>query len=387
MNDDPRLIETEDSLRELIEALAPIETLAVDTEFLWERTYLPKLALVQVAGRSAKGEVIGFAVDPLAVDPMPLLEFLKDPKRLKIMHAGRLDQQIMNHELGAPLTPVFDSQRAAALLGFGGQIGYANLVEVVLGEKLKKTEQYTDWTRRPLRETQIVYALADVTHLVEVYERLREQLLEGGRLAWAEEEMAWLSDPETYVDPPASELYLKIKRHRTLDRRGLAILRELASWRDQEARRRDRRPRFIAKDTTLLEIAARPPKTTKALKDVRGLHPNEIRHNGEALLKCVTRAMKLSQDELPAAARKAKKPRNVDAAVDLLRAFLAKRSTEVGVASETLVTTSELERLARDSTRERFKRDHPVLNGWRGGTFIALVSTAPRRVNSSRCSL
>jgi ribonuclease D len=366
MPQDERVLETPDALARAIAILSPITRLTVDTEFLWERTYYPKLALLQVAGVDAKGDVQAFAADPLAIDVMPLLKMLAEPSRLKVMHAGRLDQQIMNMELGSPLRPLFDTQKGAALAGFGGQIGYANLVSSLFNRKLEKKEQYTDWTRRPLRASQIEYALLDVIPLLDVHDALVKKLEASGRIKWAEEEMASLMDPETYAEPRSDELYLKVKNKRGLDRRGLGILRELAMWRDKEARKRDCRPTFVVKDPGLAEIANRRPNSVKILQELRGLHRKEAGRSGKAILACIRRGETLDESELPQVKRGTKKTKNVDAAVDLLKAYLAKRTQEVGVAVETVVTTKELERLARDASRERYKHEHPVLNGWRG---------------------
>lgn len=360
------LIDQQAQLPEAIRLLTPCDVLAVDTEFLWERTYYPKLALLQVAGWRGDENIQAFAVDPLTVDLTPLLELLAEPSRLKVLHAARIDLQILNRMLETPLAPVFDTQLAAALGGYGPQVGYASLVQVTHGLKLKKIEQYTDWTKRPLRPAQLEYALDDVIHLLEVYERLEEQLEDAGRLAWAEQEMAHLIQPETYLEGDPAELYTKIKGRRVLDRRGLGVLRELAVWRDGEARKRDLRPTFVVKDPPLVEIAGRRPRALKQLHGIRGLHKNEVKRCGEAILKCVKRGEGLSDQELPSLKRGRRGARaEVSAAVDLMKACLNMRASEVGVAAETLVTSSELERLARDGKREQFSKDHAVLQGWR----------------------
>lgn len=358
----PGLIDHDEQLPAALELLRPAEVLAVDTEFLWERTYYPTLALVQVAGRDPDGAVHGFAIDPLRVELSPLLALLAEPGRLKVLHAGRIDLQIFQRLLGAPLSPVFDTQAAAALAGFGAQIGYANLVELTLGMRLAKTEQYADWTRRPLRPEQVEYALADVVPLLEVHDALRAQLSQAGRLTWAEEESAGLVDPDTYQEEPPELLFEKVKGRKSLDRRALAVLRELATWRDAEARRRDLRPGFVVRDPSLVELAARQPRRVDDLRAIRGLHPAEIKRHGGEIVAAIRRG--LASDDLPSRPRRPK-GRDVKAATDLLRAYLSQRAGEVGVAAETLATTAELERLARDGERERFAKDHSVLQGWR----------------------
>lgn len=363
MPNDSRLIDTAARRDDAIEALAPAKVLAVDTEFLWERTYAPRLALVQVAG-VVDERVVAFAFDPLEIELDPLDELFGEPERLKVFHAGRLDLELLNLAHDEPLEPVFDTQIAASLLGYGSQIGYANLVEVLLGRRLDKAEQFADWTKRPLRPEQLDYALDDVIPLLEVYARLAGELLERERLSWLQEEQAGLSDPETYRAKDRRELYKKVKGKKGLDRRGLARLRELTIWREETAERRDLRPSFVVKDHVLADIARRNPRNQNQLKQVRGLHKNEISRNGKAILSALERARKLPDSELPSRPKRPSR-KGVGAVVDLLKAYLRQASEERGVAVETLTTSSELERLVRDEQRERYADDHPLLRGWR----------------------
>ncbi len=346
MDGDARLIVDDARLGAAVDALAGCDRLAVDTEFLWERTYAPRLALLQVAGRTAAGEVVAWAVDPLAVDPGPLVALLHEPGRLKVLHAGTTDLQILHDWRGAPVPQVFDTQRAAALAGFGQQVGYANLVEGLLGRKLDKAEQWSDWTRRPLRPEQVEYALLDVVPLLDVHERLLGLLEEAGRRAWAEDEMRPLTDPARYVAPPEEEAWRRVRGRRGLDRRGLAALRALAAWRERTARARDLRPGFVVKDAGLLELARRRPRTQAELERLRGLHPNEVGRHGATILAELERVAALPEDALPAAERKRAGP-EVSATVDLLRAWVGQRAREAGVAPEVVVNGAALERLVR----------------------------------------
>jgi ribonuclease D len=366
-----------DRQQDLAPALALLEgaaTLALDTEFLWERTYNPTLALVQLAARDAKGDTHAFAIDPLRVDLAPVERLLADPRVTKVVHAGRIDLEVFHLRTGAPLTPVFDTQRAASLVGYGNQVGYANLVEALTGRRLPKTEQYSDWTRRPLRPEQVSYALDDVIPLLLVRDKLEERLRESNRARWAEEEMGPLMDPASYVRVDDEELWRRVKNRRGLDRRALAVLRELAAWREGAARARDLRPGFIMKDPVLVDIARRAPTSREQLEHVRSLHPAEVRKSGDEVLLAVRRALDLPDEALPPADRKPTGP-DPSAAVDLMRAYVAQRSTEAGVAPETLATTKDLERLARahlrgetldDLSEEGEDDGHDVLRGWRG---------------------
>jgi ribonuclease D len=367
---------------DLERALAPFQSaklLTLDTEFLWERTYHPILALVQLGARLPDGSVHAVAIDPLGVQSLgPLERLLADPSRLKVVHAGRIDLEIFHARTGGPIGPVFGTQRAAALAGFGQQVGYAALVEGLLGRRLDKVEQSSDWTRRPLRPEQVSYALLDVVPLLDVHDRLRAQLGDAKRLTWAEEEMTPLVDPASYVPVADEERWRSVKQRRGLDRRGLAILRELAAWREATARERDLRPGFVCKDPILVDIARRAPVKAQTLDNVRGLHPNEAKRHGQDIVAAVKRALDLPESALPPMD---KRPRGPDpqAAVDLLRAFLSQRAQEVGVAAETLATTADLVRLSRahlrgekldaadDDEDEGSPADrHDVLSGWRG---------------------
>ena len=358
----PELVETPEDLSAALEELAHAKVLTVDTEFFWERTYDPLLCLVQVAARDPQGKLTGFAIDPLAVDIDPLLRFLAEPTRLKVFHAARIDLEILNRMLGATLAPVYDTQRAAALLGFGHQVGYARLVEELVGKKPEKGEQYSDWSKRPLRDAQIDYALADVIPLMKCYEALEGLLARSGRRAWLDEEQAPLTDPASYAPIPDRERYLKVKGSRALDRTSLAVLRELAAWREDNARGRDIRPGFVLKDPALLALARKQPTTKQGLEAVRGLHSSLVRRNGDALLEAIQRGL----DADPPASLRTKRPTvDVSAGVDLLKTYLSQRSRELDVAQEVLATSSELEALARRVAEGRDLDDCPLARGWR----------------------
>jgi len=359
------LVDHPDDVQPAIEDLKDGVVLGVDTEFLWERTYHPALALLQVSAQTADGERFAFAFDPLEVDVAPVVEFLVKSECVKVFHAGRIDLEILNARAGCELQPVFDTQRASALCGLGGQIGYGNMVEAVLGRKIPKTEQYADWTKRPLRGAQVDYALADVLPLLEVYEKLVKQLKESGRYEWAQEEMLELIKPESYVTLPLHERYTKVKGTRGIDRRGLGVLRELASWREQEAERRDLRPSFVIKDPILLDMTRRRPKDQNALRNIRGLHGGEVKRNGKAILDAIKRGLECPEKDLPTKKKRGHQ-RKVGGSLDLLKAFLGQRCDELGIASETIATSKDLERLAKDEHREKYAKDHRILQGWRG---------------------
>ncbi len=369
---DSRLVDRPEALEAALAPLFGASRLAVDTEFTWERTYGPILALVQVAGRTPGGQVHAIAVDPLRVDLAPLVRLLTDPARLKVFHAGRADLEILLGHAGAPLRPVFDTQRAAALLGFGHQVGYATLIERTLGLHVDKVEQWSGWTRRPLRPEQVEYALGDVVPLLDAYDQLIAQLEQAGRLAWAEEEMAPLVRPEAYVTPPDEARFREVKGRHRLDRRGLAVLRELAAWRERTARARDMRPSWIVKDPVLVELARRQPAAAADLERVPGLSQREARRYVVELVACVRHARELPEEALPSIDR----PSGPDTgpAVELLRGHLAKRAEELAIAPATLATMSDLEHLARahlsGAALDPQAAELPsLLVGWRAGAI------------------
>jgi len=358
----PELIETPEDLKTALGELRHARVLTVDTEFFWERTYEPLLCLVQIATRDPKGVLTGFAIDPLAVEIGPMLEFLAEPNRLKVFHAARIDLEILNDKLGRILTPVYDTQKAASLLGFGHQVGYARLAQELTGKKPEKGEQYSDWSKRPLRDAQIDYALADVIPLFKCYETLEKRLARLGRRAWLDEELAWLSDPETYKRIPDEERYLKVKGSRALDRTSLAVLRELAAWREDNARRRDLRPTFVIKDQALLALARKQPTKHHDLKTIRGLHSSLIKRNADEIIAAVDRGLKADP---PKSLRTRRPTVDVGASVDLLKTLVGLRAKEHDVAQEVLATTSELESLARRVAEGRDLDECPLAKGWR----------------------
>ncbi len=229
-----------------------------DTEFVFERTYWPQLGLVQV---SAPSGVAG-AVDPLAIQDLgPLFDLLLDDKVQKIVHAGGMDWKILVHRAGRLPANIFDTQIAASFLGYGQQIGYSPLVESILGEKVDKTETYTDWLRRPLTDRQVDYAITDVTHLLKIHRKLEKELAGRGRLDWAAEEFIQSVGLDQYRDPDPYEVYRNFRRTGSLSRKDLAVLREIAAWREIEARARNVRPHFILKDDVLVAAARRAPRS------------------------------------------------------------------------------------------------------------------------------
>ncbi|HEX5759922.1 MAG TPA: HRDC domain-containing protein, partial [Thermoanaerobaculia bacterium] len=273
----------------LAKDLAAAGQFALDLEFVSESRYVPELALVQVAwGDVAKPEVA--AVDPLAVDPRPVVELAGDPAVPTLLHAGQGDLALLAHLYGTRGAAVLDTQIAAAFLGFGEQVGYAPLVERLLGTKLDKTAQFTQWARRPLTPEQLAYALDDVRYLPRVWGELARRLAVRGRLGWVEEESRRMAETAARRPPP-EETFRRIKGWTNLNPRQLGALRALAAWREREALAGNRPPSWILQEGPLLALARRPPKSEAALEEVRGVSEATARRHGRDIVAALRRGV------------------------------------------------------------------------------------------------
>jgi ribonuclease D len=337
------------------------EFIAVDTEFMRERTYWPVLCLVQVAGPEEAA-----AIDPLApgIDLTALLALIGDQRTLKVFHAGRQDIEIFFNLLGAVPAPIFDTQIAAMVCGFGDAVSYETLVSKLARATLDKSSRFTDWSHRPLTERQIRYALADVIHLRTVYEKLQQRLAANGRESWIAEETSELSDPGTYRNDP-NEAWRRFRLRGRLDRRFFGVLREIAAWRETAARQRNLPRNRIMRDEAVLEIAAHAPTTIETLARTRSLGRGVAEGKlGNEILEAVRRGLaETAGFELPEATR-AQPPPGLGPLVELLRVLLKQRCEDYEVAQKLLASAEDLEAIAAD--------DHaPVraLAGWRREIF------------------
>jgi len=299
------------------------------------------------------------------MDLAPLGALLSDTNVLKVFHAARQDVEIFLQLYGTVPTPLFDTQVAAMVAGFGDQVGYDALVQALTGSTIDKAHRFSDWAARPLSPSQVTYAAADVTHLRTVYERLRTRLEQDNRAAWVAQEMAILDDPATYRADP--ETMWERLRPRTNNRRLLGLLRATAAWREREAQRIDIPRQRLLKDESLLEIAATAPTTPEALARVRGVSRGFSEgRSGLGLLAALSEAAALPEDALPAVPRSRDSARPSPALVALLRVLLAAKSEEHDVAPKLLASSEDLDRLATEDTP-----DIPALNGWRRDVFGA----------------
>jgi ribonuclease D len=339
-------------------ATAPF--IAVDTEFMRETTYWPKLCLIQVASPE-----VSAVIDPLAegLDLAPLLDVLADPKVDKVFHAARQDVEIFNN-LGVIPRPLFDTQIAGMAAGFGEQIAYDALVRQMLRIELDKSSRFTDWARRPLSGAQLDYALADVTHLAALYPQLRARLEKADRLAWVTEEMAQLTDPAVYdVDPENAWKRLKPRKYAV---KYLSVLRAVAAWRERTAQQRDQPRGRILKDDAIDEIATQIPTDLEGLNRLRSV-PKGFGGSrfGAELIEAIKQGLADPEGYAPKIDRGGNAPAPASGAiVELLKVLLKARAEDAGVAAKLIATVSDLERIAGDD-----HADTPALNGWRREAF------------------
>jgi ribonuclease D len=335
---------------------------AVDTEFMRETTYWPKLCLIQAATPSDEA-----VIDPMAegMDLEPFLDIMRDETILKVFHAARQDVEIFNNLKAMP-KPLFDTQVAGMAAGFGEQIAYDALVRQMLKIELDKSSRFTDWARRPLADSQLTYALADVTHLARLYPMLRERLEKENRLVWVTDEMQALTDPANYdVVPENAWKRLQPRRHTA---KYLAVYKAVAAWRERTAQHRDQPRGRILKDEAIDEVATQAPTDAAALDRLRSV-PKGFSGSkfGPDLLEAIREALKNPEAYAPVVERtKTTNSPSAGAVVELLKVLLKARAEDTGVASKLIATVSDLEMIANDDDA-----DSPALKGWRLEAFGA----------------
>ena len=355
-----RLITTTSELADACTVLAASDFVAVDTEFMREQTFWPHLCLIQHAGPEA--EVI---VDPLAVgiDLQPFYELMADEKVVKVFHAARQDVEIVYAETGKVPHPVFDSQVAAMVCGFGDSVSYVNLVKKVTGKDLDKSSRFTDWSRRPLSQKQLVYALGDVTHLRDIYRFLQGELEATNRSSWLDEEMALLTDSKTYETHP-EEAWKRLKL-RVKSRKALAVLVELAAWRERLAQGQDVPRGRILRDEALYDIANQAPTSTDQLSELRTLSEGFSRSSrAKDIIEAVKKGLARDPKSLPPLNHGNQLSAEATATLELLKVLLKANAARHKVAPRLIADTDDLERIASDGAG-----DVPALKGWRRQLF------------------
>ena len=363
------IITSTDALKTACDRLAASDFLTIDTEFLRETTFWPQLCLIQMATPE-----MAVIVDPLAngLDLSPFFALMADTSITKVFHAARQDIEIIVHLGDLIPHPIFDTQVAAMVCGFGDSISYDQLVSRITGERIDKTSRFTDWSRRPLSDTQLHYALADVTHLIEVYRHLKAELEREGRTHWLKEEMDILEARETYdlhPDDAWKRLRMRVKKPREL-----AIMKTVAAWREREARTRDVPRGRILKDDAIYEIAQQAPKDAEALSRLRTIQRGwERSQAGQAVIAAVNEALAIPKDEMPRLERHRQVPEGAGAAAELLKVLLKLVTEREGVAPKIIANSDDLERIAAEGE----EADVAALKGWRremfGNQALALV--------------
>ena len=354
------VITTNDQLEALCKRLEKSEYITVDTEFLRTKTYYSKLCLIQVANEEEY-----HAIDALApgINLDPFYDLMTNENILKVFHASRQDIEIFVNEKGIVPKPLFDSQVAAMVCGFGDSIGYEKLVMSMVNATLDKSTRITDWSRRPLTQRQIDYALGDVTHLRIIYKKLNAQLEKSNRRQWLEQEMADLGNPETFIIRPENAWKrLKIRSSNSLFN---AIARALAEWREEEAQHRNVPRNRVMRDEVLLEVSAVRPEHANALGSIRGLSPGFGQSKGGIkVLSIIKRILEQPESSLPVISRKRPPAQNTDPVMELLKVLLKLTCQNENVAPKLIASVDDLEKLA-----EKDDAKIPALSGWRYDLF------------------
>ena len=364
------MIETTADLEAACQQLARSSYITIDTEFLRETTFWPELCLIQMANPD-----MAVIVDPMAkgIDLAPFFALMANPDVIKVFHAARQDIEIIFHLGNLIPHPIFDTQVAAMVCGFGDSVSYDQLVNRIKGEQIDKSSRFTDWSRRPLTEKQLDYALADVTHLRDVYQHLNAQLEREGRSLWLSEEMAILEAKDTYdLHPDDAWQRLKMRVKKPIE---LAVLQKVAAWREREARNRNVPRGRILKDDAIYEVAQQQPKDSEALARLRTIPKGWERSSaGAALTEAVNEALAIPKTDLPRLPRQNHTPEGAAAATEMLKVLLKLIAEKQGVAAKIIANSDDLDKIAAEGE----KADVGALKGWRrelfGDTALKLIN-------------
>jgi ribonuclease D len=351
-------IDTTQGVATLAATLSGAPWIAIDTEFLRERTYRPELCLLQIASGGSDKTVA--CIDPLAVDNIdPLLDVIYEPSVLKVLHAASQDLEIFYWLRGEVPHNLFDTQVAAPLLGYAEQIGYGNLVSEILKKELSKSHSRADWSRRPLPAKQLQYAADDVIYLSQMYPVMRDRLNKLGRLSWLDQEWLDMTRSEIY-EKPAGEVWKRLRHIEKLKGPRLSIAQQLASWRELTARKENLPRNWLMKDETISDLAKQMPDELGELKHVRGLSSGTIKHHGQTIVDTIEKAKEIAPEKLQIPKRKSKLTPAQDAALDALTAVARLYANDLQINASILAPRKSLEDLLRGD------RDTTVTQGWRG---------------------
>ncbi|PIQ98965.1 MAG: ribonuclease D [Nitrospinae bacterium CG11_big_fil_rev_8_21_14_0_20_45_15] len=353
-------IENEEQLLDFCEKIQDSKMLAIDTEFVRERTYFHRLGLIQVAS-----DDVCAAIDPISVpDLTPFLEIIKKPEILKVFHAAKQDLEIFYKLCGEAIGPIFDTQIAASLVGWGAQISFAKIVQKVSKKHICKAHRYTDWCRRPLSTGQIEYALDDVRYLTPVFWKLNAVVKKLNREEWVRGEMLYLENPKSFQLNDPQKQFLRLKNIRSLNPKQLAVLREITAWRELEAQSRDTLPKSIIRDETLLEVGRSTPTDMEGLRSLRGFHHKEIARSGKVLLKLIEDGLNCPDDQCPELpnADSYTAPKGVE---ELLAAGVQIRSEELRIEPNVLADRKQIHDFVKCYDRNENFENHFLFQSWR----------------------
>ena len=350
---DPIYISDKEALETFCQSIKNCSWLAIDTEFQREKTYYSKLALIQIA----TPDLVAM-IDPLNCDINPLLDVLYDENIIKVFHAARQDQEIFYNLRGRPLSPVFDTQIAAPILGYPEQAGYARLVDDILGVQLAKAHSRTDWIRRPLSEDQLTYAADDVIYLVQIYQSLKKSLEEKGRLSWLNSAFKDLASTKLYEAPPELA-WKRIRATKRLKGGPLSIVQQLAEWRESYAQQRNIPRGWLIKDDVLVDIAKLKPRTPSALADIRGITDKFSEKFGSIICELIDKALEEDPIAVEKQVKTTKATPNQEAIADLLMAQIRLSADAASMNPTSVTTRKELLRLIQG------ERELELLTGWR----------------------
>ena len=355
------LITRQNELDAAISDLSKSDFVTIDTEFIRETTFWPELCLIQLATPDTTA-----LIDPLApgIDLKPFFELMANEQVLKVFHAARQDIEIIFHLGDLIPHPVFDTQVAAMVCGFGESVSYDQLVQRITGEQIDKSSRFTDWRHRPLSDKQLTYALADVTHLIDVYRHLKAELEREGRSEWLTEEMEVLTSRSTYdLHPEDAWKRLKMRLRKPIE---LAVLQQVAAWREREARERNVPRGRVLKDDAVYEVAQQQPKDAAALSRLRTVPKGWERSSAAgSLMEAVNRALAIPREELPKLPRQSAPSEGASAAAEVLKVLLRIVAEQEGVAAKVVANSEDIERLATEGERA----DVAALHGWRREVF------------------
>ena len=348
------VISNTEGLQTFVKKIKGAKWLAIDTEFLREKTYYAKLCLIQIEADGYRA-----CIDPFNIDDMSSFsELMHDSNIIKVLHAAHQDLEILLQLTQKVPAPIFDTQVAASVLGIGDQMGYARLVEHMLGVTLAKTQSRTDWSKRPLRDAQLEYAIDDVRYLAQIYPKMVEQLESQNRLAWLNKDFAKATNPDTYAIN-AKERWKKVKGNQILKRPQLAILRELAAWREEKAEKSNRPRKWILSDDILLDMAKQQPNTVEQIKEIRGINPERSQKHHELWLTLISKGKETPESDWPELARSKKPNANQNALIDLLLLVIQIQAKQHNITAAVIATRKQVANMI-------LAGDISISDDWRG---------------------